>query len=66
MKLKELIGKYPDFRKVYRKGEANMSPKTLEWCKGLVEWADPDLRHKGYVIPQFMIEDAQADDWELY
>lgn len=65
MRLKELVDNYSPHRKVYRKNEPYLSPKTLEWCKGLLEWADPELRHKGYIIPQIMIDDAIADDWEL-
>lgn len=66
MTLDELFAKYPDHRKAYRTGVANMSPKTIEWCKGLKEWGDPELRAKGYIIPDFMVEDAKADDWEIF
>lgn len=35
------------------------------WLKGLKGWGNEESRKMGFIIPEFMIEDAKADDWEL-
>lgn len=43
-----------------------MSKYPVVWLKGLKGWGNQESRNMGYGIPQFMIDDANADDWELY
>lgn len=37
----------------------------IEWLKGLKVWGNEESRKMGFLIPQHMIEDANADDWEI-
>lgn len=39
---------------------------SVEWLKGLKAWGNQESRNMGFIIPDFMIEDANATDWELY
>lgn len=65
MKLEELFKKYPDDRKAYRKSRKHMTPVTVEWLTGLHAWGNEESRQMGFLLPQFMITDAIADDWEI-
>lgn len=38
----------------------------IEWLKGMYAWGNEESREMGFIIPQFMIDNAQADDWEVY
>ena len=38
----------------------------IKWLKGLKSWGNEEFRKLGFFIPQFMIDDAEADDWEIY
>jgi len=43
------------------------SPKyPVDWLKGLKAWGNQESRDLGFFISKGMIEDANADDWELY
>ncbi len=64
MTLDEAFEKYPDDKKMARKSKPNFTAH-IEWLKGLKAWGNKESRELGYAIPQFMIEDSNADDWEL-
>jgi hypothetical protein len=38
---------------------------SVKWLKQLKAWANEESRWLGFIIPQTMIEDANAEDWEL-
>ncbi len=38
----------------------------VEWLKGLKAWGNQESIDMGFIIPSFMIEDANANDWKLY
>lgn len=66
MTLDEIFEKYTDEQYILRSSKpAYMSPVTVGWAKGLKAWGNEESRKIGFWIPQFMIEDAQANDWEL-
>lgn len=65
MTLDEIFKKYSDEQKVYRAGTKYISPKTVGWCKQLKAWGNQESREMGFWIPDYMIKDANADDWEL-
>lgn len=37
---------------------------SIEWLKMIHAIGNEESRKLGFLIPQFMIDDAQADDWE--
>jgi hypothetical protein len=37
----------------------------VKWLKGLKAWGNEQSKELGFIIPVSMIEDANADDWEL-
>lgn len=63
MKLDEAFEKYDDTTKLKRHGY-NMA-YDIAWLKGLKAWGNEESRKLGFIIPQFMIDDANADDWEI-
>lgn len=63
MTLDEAFEKYDDTVKMTRPG-LNMD-YDIAWLKGLKAWGNQESRELGFIIPQFMIDDAQADDWEI-
>lgn len=38
---------------------------SVEFLKGMKSWGNQESRRLGFLIPDFMIEDANADDWEV-
>jgi hypothetical protein len=64
MKLEEAFEKYPNTTKLRRKSKPSFSA-DIKWLKGLKAWGNEDARKLGFIIPKFMIEDANADDWEI-
>lgn len=66
MKLDDLIDKYPEHTKVYRTNVKYFPPESLSICKILRAWGDKELIGMGFVVPQLVIDDANADDWEIY
>ena len=65
MTLDEVFEKYSDDKTIIRTSRSHMPPATVKWCKGLKAWGCQEARNMGFFIPQFMIDDAHADDWEL-
>lgn len=43
-----------------------MFKNSVGYLKGLKGWANQESRDMGYIIPQFMIDNAIADDWVVY
>ena len=39
---------------------------TIEWLKGMHAWGNKECRKMGFWIPDFMIADANTDDWEVF
>jgi hypothetical protein len=62
--LDEIFEKYPDAKKIYRRGPHPMS-FSIEFCKGLKSWGNAEVRKLGFWIPKCMIDDANANDWEI-
>lgn len=63
MKLQEAFEKYSD--DIYLKRKKGFVSLSILDLKDMVAWANEDSRKLGFIIPQCLIEDAQADDWEL-
>jgi len=63
MKLEEAFEKYDDKVKLKRPNY-NLS-FTIRWLKQLKAWGNQESRDMGFLIPQPMIDDANADDWEV-
>jgi hypothetical protein len=62
MTLDEAFKKYDNDIKMKRNGD--ISAYSISWLKSLKVWGNNESRELGFKIPQFMIEDAKADDWE--
>jgi hypothetical protein len=65
MTLTEIFDKHTNDQKIYRTSRLWITPVSIEWAKGLKAWGNEESRSMGFWIPQFMLEDAEADDWEL-
>jgi hypothetical protein len=39
--------------------------KKISFLKQLYAWGNEESRRMGFGIPDFMIEDAKADDWQI-
>lgn len=66
MNLDEAFLLHDDLAKLKRQSwETHRGGYTVEWLKGLKAWGTAGNRKMGFIIPQFMIDDAQADDWEV-
>ena len=73
MKLTEAFKKYADDVKLVRNKkqynilgeEVPRMAADIKFLKGLHAWGNEDSRKLGFIIPDFMIDDAQADDWEV-
>lgn len=39
---------------------------SVKWLKGLKMYGNEESREMGFIIWDAMIEDANADDWEIY
>lgn len=44
----------------------NYPKNTVGWLKQLKINGNEESRKLGFIIPQFMIEDANANDWEIF
>lgn len=66
MTLDEIFEKYTDDKKIYRISRNYMSPKPIAWAKLLKEWGKEELRKEGFWMPEYMVEDANANDWQIY
>ncbi len=64
MKLDDALEKYPDEVMMRRKDKPNFEV-TISWLRQLKAWGNTESRELGFLIPQFMIDDAEASDWEL-
>lgn len=62
MTLDEAFKKYSDDIKLNRPGYMS---HDIAWLKQLKAWGNNESRTLGYIIPQFMIDDANATDWEV-
>lgn len=38
----------------------------IEFFKSLKEWGKEEYRKIGFWVPQFIIDDSNADDWEVF
>lgn len=69
MKLNELMQAYPDSTRVRRKPPGNQFTNSgitnLAWARILLTWANPHAVSCGFLVPENMMEDAEADDWEI-
>lgn len=63
MTLDEAFEKYPDTTILRRKG--NWFCASIKWWKMHKAWATPEARRDGFIIPDKMIEDANANDFEV-
>lgn len=63
MTLDEAFTKYDDQTFLKRPNSPVMC--DIKWLKQLKAWGNQESRSLGFIIPDFMIEDANADDWEL-
>lgn len=61
MTLDEAFKKYDDEVELKR---PNRMPHNVAWLKQLKAWGNEESRKMGFGIPQCMIDDAIADDWE--
>ena len=67
MTLDEAFEKYPDETILKRKSHVNITfNANMEYLKSMKPWACEYARNTGFIIPQSMIDDAKADDWEVY
>ena len=62
MKLIEAFEKYSDDRLMKR--PYMMFGRDIAWLKDFHAWGNEDARKLGFMIPDSMIEDANANDWE--
>ena len=60
MTLDEIFSKFSDETKIKRKNQILIT--DVKWAKGLKAWGNEESRELGFIIPQFMIDDAMADD----
>lgn len=65
MTLDEAFKLYDDSVKLKRKVK-NRDGCTIKFLKGLKAWGNQESRDLGFIIPQFMIDDANANDWDVY
>lgn len=63
MKLEEAFEKYDD--SIRMKRPSSFSAYDIKWLKGLHAWGNQESRDMGFWIPQFMIDDANAEDWKI-
>lgn len=65
MNLDYIIANFKDADEFKRISKPWVSGKPVEWLKGLKDWGNQESKDMGFSIPSFMIDDANADDWEL-
>lgn len=64
MTLDEAFEKYSD--EIILKRPTRCLPHDIKWLKQMKIWGNEESRKLGFFIPESMIEDANADDWEIY
>jgi hypothetical protein len=64
MKLEEAFAKYSDETRLRKKSQPCFDAK-IQWWKMHKQWANQESRDMGFIIPQHMIDDANADDFEV-
>jgi hypothetical protein len=62
---KDTFPEYVDKEKLQEYLESGGGAYDIGWLKKQHARADKELRKLGFIIPDYMIEDANADDWEL-
>lgn len=45
--------------------EKGLGAYPIYWLKQLIGWGNEESRKMGFIIPQSMIDDANANDWEI-
>jgi hypothetical protein len=65
MKLKDAFEQYDDSVRMKRKSAVMNFDYDIGWLKQMAAWGNQELDNMGFMIPRAMIEDAQADDWEV-
>lgn len=65
MTLDEAFKKYPDTTVMKRKNSLTYQPFNIKWLKQLKAYGNEESRKLGFFIPDGMISDADADDWEV-
>lgn len=63
MTLEEAFKKYSN--EINLKRPSHLFYYDILWLKQLKAWGNEESRDMGYIIPQHMIDDANADDWEI-
>lgn len=66
MKLEEAFKKYGDEIKMKRTSSRFDCGFSIEFLKMHHAWGNQESRDLGFWISNAMIEDASADDWEIY
>lgn len=69
MTLEEAFEKYSDETILKRKDALEILAADIKWLKGLKAWGkvwgNEESRKLGVIVPQLMIDDANANDWEV-
>lgn len=63
MTLDEIFEKYTGDERFKRPNFGFSYP--ISWLKQFKLYGSEEYRDLGFIIPDFMIEDANADDWEI-
>lgn len=64
MYLSEIFNKYPHDSAMEFRRKGRIFSANIKWLKQMKAWGNEESRKMGFIIPQFMIDDAEADDWE--